>query len=43
MNRIYDLGWIIVQGQSTLYSKMIHEGEYVERKTQWRIGRTLQS
>ena len=40
---IYDPGWIIIQGQSVMYSKMFHEEESTERKTQWRIGRTLRS
>jgi hypothetical protein len=26
-----------------MYSKMLHEGEYAEGETQWRIGRALWS
>jgi hypothetical protein len=43
MDGVYDLGWVIILGQSTMDSKMLHEGEPVEGKTQWRIGRTLWS
>jgi hypothetical protein len=43
INQIYDLGWIIIQGQSVMYSKMLHEGEPAEGEAQWRIGRTLRS
>jgi hypothetical protein len=43
MDRIHDLGRIVVQRQSTVYSKMLHEGESVEGETQWWIGRTFRS
>jgi hypothetical protein len=43
MNMVHDLGWTIVQRKSTMYFKMLHEGESAEGKEQWRIGRTLQS
>ena len=43
MDQIYDPRWIVIQGKSAMYSKILHEGEFVERKTQWRIGRTLWS
>jgi hypothetical protein len=32
---------IVVQRQSTVYSELLHEGELVEGKAQWRIGRTF--
>jgi hypothetical protein len=43
MDRIHDLGRIVVQRQSTVYSEMLHEGESVKGETQWRIGRALWS
>jgi hypothetical protein len=43
MDLIHDPGRIIVQGKSIMYSTMLHEGEPIEGKTQWRIGRTLRS
>jgi hypothetical protein len=33
MDRINDPGWIVIQGQSIMYSKMLHEGEFVEGET----------
>jgi hypothetical protein len=39
VDRVRDPGWIVVIRQSTVYFELLHEGEFVERKTQWRIGR----
>jgi hypothetical protein len=33
MDQINDLGWIFIQGQSIMYTKMLHEGESAKRKT----------
>jgi hypothetical protein len=33
MDRVYDPGWVIILGQSAMYSKMLHEGETAEGKT----------
>jgi hypothetical protein len=41
VDRIHDLGRIVVQRQSAVYPKFLHEGESVEGETQWRIGRAL--
>jgi hypothetical protein len=43
VDRVRDLGWIVVQRKSTVYSELLHEGELVEREAQRRIGRTLWS
>jgi hypothetical protein len=43
MYGVYNLGRIIVQRKSTMYSEMLHEGEFAEGETQWRIGRALWS
>jgi hypothetical protein len=32
---------LLFKRQSTMYSEMLHEGEFAEGETQWRIGRTL--
>jgi hypothetical protein len=39
VDRVCDLGWVVVQRQSTMHSRFLHEGESVERKTQRRLGR----
>jgi hypothetical protein len=41
VDRVRDLGWIVVQRRSVVYSKLLNEGELVEGKAQWRIGRTF--
>jgi hypothetical protein len=41
LDRLYDPGGIVVQRQSTVYSKLLHEGELVEREAQWWISRTF--
>jgi hypothetical protein len=43
MDRICDPGWIAVQRQSTVYSKLLHEGELVKGEAQWWISRTFWS
>jgi hypothetical protein len=43
MDIVHDPGWIVIQGQSVMYSKMLHEGESVEGEKKWRIGREFHS
>jgi hypothetical protein len=41
MDRLHDTGGIFVQRQSTVYSKLLHEGEFVKGKTQRRLGKAF--
>ena len=43
MARLHDIGWYVIQGKSTVYSKEFHEGKLDQGEAQWRDGRTLWS
>jgi hypothetical protein len=33
VDRLHDLGGIVVQRQSTVYSELLHEGEFIKQET----------
>jgi hypothetical protein len=41
MDRLHDPGGIVLQRQSIVHSKLLHEGEFAKGKTQRRLSRTF--